>query len=283
MMYEKNQKIEELLNAFIDDELTPEEQAQVQQLVSKDKGIARRLTELQRCRVLVSSLPPAEPPAEVIAGIKQLVQNRTVAVRRNIESPRGARHLFVRHLLAASVIVGLLGILAAVIFQIVTPTESMQSAVAVAGQQSGVGIYSLQLQTADFTGVDAFIKKLLTDNSSLKVEPGQHSADRSAYRILCSRTALESLMSDLTPVWPKFDSATLLVHTQDITSVVEIDGVRPEQVSDIARQVTDDQRTRLAKDFAALNCLERLMPEQKLTALSGNTPEIITIPKPVLT
>jgi hypothetical protein len=280
MIYEYDKKIEELLNGFIDGELTPQQLAEVQQLVRKDKGVARRLTELQRCRLLVSSLPPAEPPAEVVAGIKQAVKSRTAPLRTKIESPRGARHLFVRQLLAASVIVGLFGILAAVIFQIAAPTESHRPVVAVAPQESSVGIYSLQLQTPDFTGVDAFIKKLLDDSSWLKVEAKQHSTDRSTYRVLCSRAALETLMSDLTPVWPKFDSAKLVVHTQDLGRAVEVDSITPDQITDIARQDNDDQRTRLAQDFATLNSVNRALPEQKQTE---NSPEMLTIPKPVLT
>lgn len=283
MMYKKDQRIEELLNGFIDDELTPAEQAEVQRLISKDKGIARRLTELERCRMLVNSLPPAEPPAEVIAGIKQLLRSRTTEGQKDIESRHGARHLFVRHLLAASIIVGLFGILAAVIFQITSSTDSRQPVVAVLPQESSVGVYSLQFQTADFTGVDAFIKKLLDDSSWLKVEAQKEFQGRSTYRVLCSKAALEVLMSDLAPVWSKFDSATLVVHTQDLGRFVEIEAITPEQITDIAKQDTTDQRVRLAKDFAALNSIERLMPEQKLLALTGNNPEIITIPKPVLT
>ena len=287
MKFKYDPKIDEMLSGFMDGQLTPAEEAEVQRLVGKDKKVARRLNELERCRVLVNSLPPAEPPAKVVAGIQQLIRSRTSGREMEIESRRGARHLFVRHLLAASIMVGLLGILAAVIYKIASMPQGSPPVVALEPREPSraqVGIYSLQLQTADFTGVDAFIKKLLDDSSWLKVEAKKEVPGRSTYRVLCSRGALEALMSDLAPVWSKFDAATLFVHTDTIGRYVSIEAIRPQQFADIARQDTADQRIRLAKDFATLNSIERLMPGGKLLAFEDSSfPELSAIPKPVLT
>ena len=77
MNLEQNPKIEELLNGYIDGELSADERSQVQRLIRENHTIAQRLRQLERCRELVSSLPPAEPPAQVVAGIKELIRSRS--------------------------------------------------------------------------------------------------------------------------------------------------------------------------------------------------------------
>jgi hypothetical protein len=309
MNFEQNPKIEELLNSYIDDELSADERSQVQRLIRENHTIAQRLRQLERCKALVSSLPPAEPPAQVIAGIKQLLRNHSAGTSepRHIESRRGARHLFVRQVMAASIIIGLVGIMGAVVYKIVepakttTPIAAVQPspavgpaiipvetkkaiAVAAAENSTSIGLYSLQLQTADFTAVDAYVNKLLEESPWLRYEATKDQPGKSAYRILCSRGGLEAMMSDLATVWSKFDSTTLIVRTDNVGQYVTVASVKPEQIADIARQDTIDGRVKLAKDFAMLNSVERIMPGEKmLAATERSMPELTTIPKPVLT
>ena len=309
MNFEQNPKIEELLNSYIDDELSADERSEVQRLVRENHTIAQRLRQLERCRVLVSSLPPAEPPAEVVAGIKQLLRNHSAGASKSkhIETRRGARHLFVRQVLAASIIIGLVGIFGAVVYKIVGPEETAspivavqpaptakpevmpvetKKAVAVTAVENtmGIGLYSLQLQTADFTAVDAYVNKLLEESPWLRYEATKDQPGKSAYRILCSRGGLEAMMSDLATVWSKFDSTTLIVRTDNVGQDVTVASVKPEQIADIARQDTIDKRIKLANNFAMLNSVEQIMPGEKmLAATERSMPELTTIPKPVLT
>jgi hypothetical protein len=303
MIYEKDPIIEELLNAYIDGELSPDEQVRVQRLIKEDKGIARRLTELERCHVLVNSLPPSEPPAHVISGIKELVRGRSTARQISIENRRGQWHLWTRHTLAASLMVGLFGLFAAVIYQINRPIETdrsvavtqtkpavapkvmpTQPARVVAAEESAIGVYSLQLQTtSDFTGIDAYINKVLDNSTWLKYEAKKDNPGQSTYRVLCSRGALEALMTDLSPVWSKFNSATLVVQSANIGQAIAVEQVKPEQVTEIAKLDTIDSRVRLAKDFTLINTAERLSPDNKMLAIQDRTSPDFAIPKPVLT
>ncbi len=317
MNFEKEQKIEELLNSYLDGELSAREQTEVQRLVGKDKDVARRLRDLERCRLLVSALPPAEPPAEVIAGIQESLHYKTAVADGQDNARQGARHLLVRQVLAASVIIGLAGLLIAVIYQIVGPAspdlrasrggpgKMTPGTVAVkprpvettapqvspaetektvaAGDKAGVGFYSLQLQTTDFVAVDAFVNKLLGESPWLKFDTIKDNPGRSIYRVVCSRKGLETLVSDLAPAWTKFDSATFVVHI-GVGQQVTVESVQPEQVTEIANQDTTDGQIRLAKDFAMLNSIEQLSPAQRVLALVGRDyPELTTIPRPVLT
>jgi hypothetical protein len=308
MKFEKDPKIDELLNGFLDGELSPEEDAYVHRLVSEDEGVAGRLREIDRCRLLVSSLPPAEPPAEVVSGIKMAIRNRldgSLGKSAYAEQVRGERHLFVRHVLAASIIVGLVGILGAVVYKIVGPESNApkivavrpapaikpaalpvetKKAVTVADDTSSVGQYSLRLTTTDFVAVDAFINKLLNESPWLKYDVTKQSPKRSVYSVLCSKGGLEALANDLSAVWPKFDSATLAVQADSIGQSVTVQNIRPEQITDIVNQDTTDARVRLAKDFATLNAARQTTPQEKMLAFSDRSyPELTTIPKPALT
>lgn len=315
MNFEKEQKIEELLNSYLDGELSQREQVEVQRLVSRDEAVARRLRELERCRLLVSSLPPAEPPAEVVSGIKKLLHSRMADIADgpdDIKQRRGVRQLFVRQVLAASVIIGLAGLLIVVIYQIIGPQSAPRSssvtvlatkdekrgtidepvsptgkAVDAAGsprgEAAGVGFYSLKLQTGDFVALDAFVNKLLIESPWLKFDAAKEVPGRSVYRVVCNRGGLETLVFDLAPAWTKFDSATLVVHT-DIGQYVTVESVQPEQITKIANQDTPDERIRVAKDFAVLNGVKQLSTPQRLLALADiDYPPLTTIPRPALT
>jgi hypothetical protein len=290
-------EIEELLNGYIDGELSAEDCARVRQLISENKLVARRLRKLERCRLLVSSLPPAEPPAGLVAGIKRMLDSKTAeASRRHYTQQRlGAQHLLIRQVLAASVIIGLVGLLGAVLYKIVGP-EGMPKPAAVAVREgttraerpepaeaaarASAGIYSLQLTTAEFVAVDAFINRLLEESTWLRYEANKQQQDRSVYKIYCSRAGLEGLMADMAPVWSRFDSATFVVHTEEIARLVAVEQVRPEQITQIAKKDTLDARIRLAKDFAVFNSIEQFM---KPEVAEGDYPGPLTIPKPVLT
>jgi hypothetical protein len=309
MKFKKDQKIEELLNSFIDGELSPAEADEVRRLVSEDKDIASLLRRLERCRLLVSSLPPAEPPAEVVAEIKASLRSRLGG--ETGKSPyaqyrTGARHLFARQVLAAAVMIGLVGILAAVIYRIMAPAVPEPPPVALqpkpvkivapgtspveskktapAEDNTGAGFYSLRLATTDFVAADSFINKLLDESPWLQFNASKEPSKRSVYRVLCSKGGLDALVSGLSPAWPKFDSATLVVHADNIEQSVSVQHVRPEQITEIANQHTADGRIRLAKDFALLNNARQATPAEKMLAFSNRDyPELTVIPKPALT
>ena len=65
-MKQENQNTEELLNSYIDGELTEREKTEVQRLISHDAQVAQRLRELQKSKMLVSSLPRAKAPAKIL-------------------------------------------------------------------------------------------------------------------------------------------------------------------------------------------------------------------------
>jgi len=314
-MKEENPNIDELLNGFIDGELTARQQTEVQRLIAHDEQVAKRLRELQQCKMLVGSLPFAEAPAEMAEQIKSSLERRTLLGQQvqRLDEREGARHLLVRKVLAAAAMVGLIAVLGGVIYMIVAPESITDQPVAVEGWEQPVrkveadkltlGIEAsaekaiaqvrlvaagfngrLELKTSALTAVDAFINRAIEDNGLLEKVSPQTEGNKSVYALSCSRQGLSLLLADLGNIWARFDSATLFVETERFGEQVVVDAVAAEQVVEIINQDSLKKHLKVARDFAVLNKMAELLPGKEiLTAIDYGRPDLISIPKPVLT
>jgi hypothetical protein len=297
------QNIDELLNSFIDGELDQRHQTEVQRLLKHDKQIAERLQSLQKCKRLVSSLPYAETPHEVLENIKASLKEKKLtssAVRPVLLSARrereGVRHLLLRRLTAAAAMIGLVAVLAAVIYSIVAPEsmprEAKPVAVVTTAEKSvetavaGVEFNGrLELKTVNLPEVTAFIKKAIelnipSDECSSAV-PGR---PRQLFTLNCSRQNLKILLDEMDTIWDKIDSGTLFIEVGRSEGQIVIDEVAPQQIIEIAKQDDFQTQIKTAKYFAAMNNMAEQLPgKEVLTAIETSTPRLMTIPKPVLT
>jgi hypothetical protein len=65
---------------------------------------------------------------------------------------------------------------------------------------------------------------------------------------------------------------------------VVVDGISAEQVAEVVGQNNLTESVRLARDFAVLNNMNKLLPgKEALAAVGEKKTGLITIPKPVLT
>jgi len=301
-----NPKIDELLNSFIDGELSPRQQTEVQRLISHDPQIGQRLRQLQKCKMLVSSLPFVQAPPGMLENIKTALEREALPIgpaagRSPSEQRAGQRHLFVRKVLAVAAMVGLVAVLAIVIYSIVAPrltpephivaTRNLPTVVepvkpalpAMTAKFNG----RLELKTSAFIEVDASINRAIADNDLLDCISLAREPDASEYVLACSRKGLSLLLADLESIWARLDSATLLVQTKEFGRPVVVNAVAPQQILEIAGQNSLERSIEVAKDFAALNNMAELLPgKEVLTAINDRTSDLITgprIPKPVLT
>jgi hypothetical protein len=302
--------IDELLNSFIDGELDQRHQTEVQRLIKHDKGIAERLLTLRKCKRLVSSLPYSEAPDGMLGDIKASLEERKLLIqpvrrRQRLDERRGARHLLVRRLTAAAAMIGLVAVLAAVIYSIVAPEAVIDKPVAVerfnpslvargTGHERRAAAPGLtrmefsgrlELKTSSPSEVVAFINKAIENNIPLDERaaavPGELAE---SHALSCSQQNLRSLLADLGTIWNKFDSATLFVETDRLGGQIVVDAVVPEQIIEVAKQDNFETRIKTAKYFAVLNNMAELSPgKEVLTAINNSSPRLITIPKPVLT
>jgi hypothetical protein len=311
-------KIDELLSSFIDGELTAREQTEVRRLITHDTKIAQRLRQLQKCKMLVSSLPVAEAPDEILENIKASLERRTLPSEppSDFDEPRtamvqgeraGARNLLVRKVLAAAAMIGLVAVLAAVVYTIVTPETALERPVAIEARklpgeievveprppfllsQESRGVAMefggrLELKTSALVAVDAFINKAIEDNGlSGSISPARQQ-DKSVYSLSCSREDLNLLLADLGSIWEKFDSATLFVNTEVFGRQVAVESVTTRQIAEIVNQDSSKRCIEVAKDFAILNNMAARLPGREILAVvDDQSRSLITIPRPVLT
>ncbi len=297
----ENPEIDELLNSFIDGELTARQQTEVQRLMAHDAKIAQRLRQLQKCKMLVSSLPVVEAPDEILEDVKASLEKRTLLGEQesDFDERAGARHLLVRKVMAAAAMIGLVAVLATVVYTILAPEPVLEGPVAIEGRKlpgeievvaSGPSMVAvefngrLELKTSDLVAVDAFINRAIEDNGlTASIGPAREQ-DKSVYSLRCSQDGLNLLLADLDSIWEKFDSATLSVETETFGRQVVVEAITAEQIAEIVNQDNLQRRAEVARDFAMLNdTAERLPGREIIAGIDARSRSLITIPKPVLT
>ena len=237
MSQRKNPDIEELLNSFIDGELTEKEHAEVQRLISDDEQVARRLRELRNSKMLVSSLPYAEAPAQILDGIKASLERGALSgemawTQKTSDTRVGVRHLMVRKVLTAAAMIGLVAILSGVIYTIVAPESDHGAAV-----PTVVFDGRLEIKTEASRTVNAFIDKTIEDNGLSDYVSLKSLGDRKVYSITCSRQDLNLLLSDLAGIWEKFDSSTLFVKARPPVKEAVVNNISAEQIANLVTPV----------------------------------------------
>jgi len=75
-------RIEELLNSYIDGELSVRQRTQIKRMAANDPNIEARLKQLQKCRALVSALPAAQAPACIMEMLKHHYKHGNVIITR---------------------------------------------------------------------------------------------------------------------------------------------------------------------------------------------------------
>ena len=295
-------RIDELLNSFIDGELTAREQTEVERLRTNDVRIAQRLQELEKCKMLVGSLPRAEAPSRILEGVKASLAGTSIAppVEEPAYDQRAGRiHLLGRKLLSAAAMIGLLAVLAGVIYTIMAPQTASEGPRVVVDHQPPVNAEvvrpgpgaadtlafsgKLELRTDVPTEVGTIINTSIKENGLSDSIGDVREQDKRIHYVRCSREALNSLLADLEDIWPRLDSATMFIDTKVFGRQVEVDAVTTGQIVEIIDQDSSERRIALARDFGLLNSMAENLPGGEiLSAIEGEGPGLMIIPKPIL-
>ena len=299
-MMMNNPNTEELLNSFIDGELSDRHRVEVQRLIAHDPQIAKRLRELENCRKLVSSLPRVEAPPYLFERIKAATERRTlVRVQPSaVERRRGARQLFARKLLAAAAMIALVGALGAVVYTIITPahvpvrpvgpgngfpTEPVVAVSNATNMLSPEFYGRLELRATNLAGVENSIKRAIKDNELTHCVSATSKLDKGIYNLSCSRHAVRLLLAELGDIWENIDSAILFVETEEFGRQVVVDAVTVEQIGEIIGADDLQKRVQVARDFAVLNSMTRLVPGRDVIVAIENTGPGLLMPPPRFT
>ncbi|MHC4144290.1 MAG: anti-sigma factor [Planctomycetota bacterium] len=294
-------RTDELLNSFIDGELSARQRTEVERLTAHDPRIALRLQQLQKCKTLVASLPRAEAPAGVLEGVKASLAPTALPDEAPTYNERaGRRHLLGRRLLSAAAMLGLVAVLAGVIYTIVAPETVMEGPVLVRdthpptgieAMKPGPGVVSalpfsgrLELNTDALPEVDTAVNRTIGENGLSDSIGAVRQEDKRIYYLSCSREGLNLLLADLDDIWSKLDSASLFIDTEIFARQVSVDHVTTGQIAEIVHQDSHERRLEVARNFAAVNSMTELLPGKVLaSAIEGDSGGLLTAPKPFIT
>jgi len=302
--YAYEERIDELLNGFIDDELATRQRTEVERLIAHDVKIEQRLVQLQKCRILVGSLPRAEAPPQILNGIKASLAWTSAAPLQEEEPARDQRagriHLLGRRMLSAAAMIALVGILAGVIYTIVAPETGSNRSPLVVDRRQPVNIRvvrpapgavvalgfngRLELKTSALAEVAMIINRTIEENDLSDSIGDVREANKRIHYVRCSREGLNALLADLQSVWPNLDSATMRVDTEVFGRQVTINAITTEQIGEIVDQDSYEKRVELAKDFGVLNSMAERMPGAEILAvIEGEGLSLPIMPKPFIT
>ncbi len=286
--------IDELLNRFIDGELTDSQQADVARLIACNPQVEQRLRQFQKTKMLINSSPRDKAPHDIVERVKaSLAADARLAEQRLYRDERmGMRQLLVRRVLAAAAMIALVAVLGGVIYTILVPEaipEQPMTTVAMvepgATAASKVGFSGrLELKTGALIAVDAFINGAIEGNGLSDCVTIKRQPNQGLYSLNCSRQELKLLLADLQGIWQQFNSARLYVDTEQFNTPIVIDAVTVEQAAEVIGQTNPQKSIEIAKDLAVLNSMAELMPGKQIwTAIDDRGVDLIQIPKPVLT
>lgn len=299
------ENIERLLNGYVDGELTVRQQTEVKRLLGNDPMVAMRLRQLEKCKMLVSSLPAAQAPAEMAQNVMSRLARRSLLGEEPtaIDQNAGVRDLFMRKVLGAAAMIALMAVFGAVIYTIVAPPASVTPpdtfASAGPGPAKTIEIEvvetprttimlakfngRLELKTAEFMEMDASINRAIAENTLVECTDIQRLGDRTTYILTCGRKGLNQLMGRMEKDWARLDSATLFVETETFGQPVVVAAVTADQINEITAQTTASNTFRVAKDLALLNDVAAQLRSRAVLVASNNMPDLIAVDRPRLT
>jgi hypothetical protein len=236
----------------------------------------------------------------------------------DVDRTAGRNDLFARKLLTAAAMIGLVAVLAGVIFNIVSvrpgaeknlasdewtgtpaqvnfekPKHSLvadaEKTITETGDLPLTDIITdfrgtLEIRTSDIVAINAFIKRVIEDNGIFTYATPAGRGKENVYILSCGRRTLSSIMADLENVWHKFDSSVLSIETGSDFERLVVEAVKPRQISEIAGTPTYQSRMKIAENFAFLNNMDESLPGSEFFAAADSQRTVVlNIPKPVLT
>ncbi len=288
--YSGAERIDELLNGYIDDELGARQHTEVERLIANDAEIKQRLRQLKKCRALLGSMPCAEAPPQVLQGLQASVASTArLHDRSGYDLRTGRIHLLVRKAMSAAAMLALAALLGAVIYTILAPEPPTEGPPVVAESDTAAAptlafTGKLQLKTDYPAEVGAVIGATIEENGLSDTVESIREPNKRIHYLRCSREDLKSVIASLDSIWPRLESAKLVLDTEVFGREVPVRSVTTEQIAEIVDQDSNEKRVELAKDFHLLNTADENLPGKTiLAAIEGESAEGISIPKPIIT
>jgi hypothetical protein len=296
-----NSNIDELLCSFIDGELPPRQKTEVQRMVARDPEVGQRLRQLQNCSNLVSALPRAEAPGDMIEQIRLSLERRTLLGERPASSSgrAGRWHLRMRRMMAAAAMIALLGGLGLVVYQILAPIAPTTTPGLVANSGGTDVVASeptvvvasegfsgrLEFHTAAMVQANSVVEGAIRENGLTEVAQAEGAEGKRIFHLTCSREAAEQLVADLGSIWENSESVALLVESDRFNDSVAVNSPTLQQATRIIGAESAEASLAVAK----LENLAEEMPGHSIVAAASegvgeaiDVPLTLTLPRPRL-
>jgi len=286
------ERMDELLNGYIDDELGARQHTEVERLIANDAQIRQRLRHLQKCKALLGSMPCDDAPPRVLQGLQASIASTARLHDQSSYNQRAGRiHLLARKALSAAAMLALAALLGAVIYTILAPetvTDAPRDFVKIdkpANPVLPVLAFSgkLELKTGYPAEVGAIIGATIEENGISDSGEGIRESNKRIHYLRCDREDLNSVLASLDAVWTRLDSAQMVLNTEVFGDEVAVDAVTTEQIAEIIDRDNNEERVELAKDFHLLNTIKQNMPGNTTLAAIQGEPANAIIPKPIIT
>jgi hypothetical protein len=284
-------EIDELLSAYLDGQLSDRQHTEVKRLLRNDKEVAERLNHLGQQKQLLGAMPIETAPVGMLDAIQARLERQYILQRypQTGRSAAGVRQLFTRRLLtAAAMLIIPVGILALVVYMIMSPvTPSMPTAKVEPSQpiltanlpkqgpvprdstakspaaESAFSpmSFTLILKTPEPILVDSLLKKAIFNHSLFNATvPNLWS-----YTITTPPNSLIDLMQDLRAAWPKCEGTELVAFGRTVHSRVEVDRITPDQMVQLLQQPNAVSALALAKNLSGFNAVIAGVPSYGMT------------------
>ncbi len=272
--------IEQLLNGFVDNELTERERTEVERLIANDPAISAKIEEIKKYKLLVNSLPVSKAPNDMLNNIKAAVAAEEYSISKKSYGRRiaAASQLLFRRAVSVAAILILFLALGAVIYLIVSPEQNESTdnlPIAKEITPANQLAMSLTLKTPLDAGDEA-VRKAIANAGITQFNESAAQTDKCQFSFNCTSQQLDSILASLEENWLQFKSPKLTVETDAVDKFALINDVTTWQIAEIASQDSFERRTKAAQYFAILNSME---------TIPGQVEDLnnISIPKPVLT
>ena len=290
----EKKNIDDLLNSFVDGELSARKHTEMKRIAEHDASISRRIQQIRTVRTLVGALPRADAPAGLSEQLRELLERKTPS---NERMPLPAtnerlRYALLRKAMSAAAMVGLVLVLSVVVYTIVVPPgdnlNSTPGSTTLATVHTGMEKMPiggrLEFACDALSAVNMSVNRAIKINGLMDHTERQDSTDQHIYRVRCSQQALCLLLDEIRPIWPQFRASTLHLNTDRISAPLAVNAITASQTMEIFKQESLALSIDTARRVAVQNSTDTLSPSDTMLALSTQQLEnAMTVSKPMLT
>lgn len=286
---------EQLLNAYIDGELSEREKTQVKRLIDHDEQLRARLAELRKVKAVVGALPTVSAPSTILDEVRASLERKMILNEYNssVDETQGARHLMLRRISAAAAIIVLVGVLGVIVYNIVrVPPQKIPDLNDPVGGGIAINDYGavedggsdisntaaavnvrplvmeLTMLSDSQLNASRVVSNAIYNHALLEYTIPKRTPSRSQYIISCTRRQAMSLLTDLSEQWDSLGTASLQVNFSEPREEVQVPDVTAGQVAGILAARDRIERLKLARDYTTLNRMQNVITKNSEDSLS---------------